>query len=195
MAVVIFGPMATGKTYHASRFAQHYGCDRVVEAENRGRQAQPLRDTDLVLTYVDSATAKRRYPDAKRVPIDDARKAIGLLAAPAGGFCQPYDQAPGWYGSDIRPAQTRAATVPLNSETIVAANVFLGHMADRYLHHMPHIQAITAMEFALPAFDALIEREAFGAAPLAWNKAHAISVVDANVSQWGGVIQWPTPTI
>lgn len=88
----------------------------------------------------------------------------------------------------------RAQPAPLNSETIVAANVFLGHMADRYLHHVPTVQPITAMGFALPAFDALIDRVAFGAPPFAWDRDHAISVVDADVSQWEGG-KWPTLTI
>lgn len=88
----------------------------------------------------------------------------------------------------------RARPVPLNSETIVAANVFLGHMADRYLYHVPTVEKITAMGFALPAFDALIERVTFGDPAFAWDQDHAISVVDADASQWEGG-KWPTLTI
>lgn len=74
--IVIHGPMGSGKTFHGARFAEHYGCARVLEAEDR-HQIQQAAAGDLILTYEDAQKAARRFPEAQLVAIADARVAIG----------------------------------------------------------------------------------------------------------------------
>ena len=88
MAVVIYGPMATGKTLHAQRFRSHYQCARVIELdeqEYRHTKFQPQRN-DLMLTTMSREAVLRRFPAVRVVGINHARKAIGLERAPKGGF-------------------------------------------------------------------------------------------------------------
>jgi hypothetical protein len=83
--VVIHGPQATGKTLHASRFAEHYGCARTLDWTHAKQHEQPL-DGDLLLTIEPPAKILRALPDATLIPVNVARAAIGLDPAPAGGF-------------------------------------------------------------------------------------------------------------
>ena len=88
MAVVIYGPKATGKTLHAERFRSLYRCARVVELdeqEYRHTKFQPQR-YDLMLTIMSREAVLRRFPGARVVSIQHARKAAGMEPAPKGGF-------------------------------------------------------------------------------------------------------------
>jgi hypothetical protein len=83
--VVIHGPMRTGKTLHASKFAAHFGCTRTIDWTHAKQHEQP-RDGDLLLTNATPTKILRAYPDAVLVPVNDARLAIGLAEVPKGGF-------------------------------------------------------------------------------------------------------------
>ncbi|WP_017978577.1 hypothetical protein [Sphingomonas melonis] len=74
--IVIHGPMGSGKTFHGKRFAEHYGCARVLEAEDR-HEIQQATAGDLILTYDSAEKAARRFPEARLVTVADARIAIG----------------------------------------------------------------------------------------------------------------------
>ncbi|MDY1008948.1 hypothetical protein [Sphingomonas sp. CFBP9019] len=82
--VIIYGPVATGKTFHAIRFASYYGCTRVMDDFVFSDALLPQSGT-LVLT-TEHATLKARWPLARFIHVNVARMAIGLSCAPAGGF-------------------------------------------------------------------------------------------------------------
>jgi hypothetical protein len=83
--IVIHGAKATGKTLHGQRFAAHYGCSGVVEELQLWR-GQDVPAGSLILTHRDPRSLLRRWPDARFVHINEARRAIGLEEAPAKGY-------------------------------------------------------------------------------------------------------------
>ncbi len=96
MITVIFGPMATGKTFHSKAFAVHYRCSRVLDSVwvFRGRLVvhggKPIGDGDLLLTTMSveeirKAVLPETYRSMRFIPITDARRAIG---APEFGPCE-----------------------------------------------------------------------------------------------------------
>ncbi|RSU65482.1 hypothetical protein BRX36_10585 [Sphingomonas sp. S-NIH.Pt1_0416] len=87
MAVVIYGPPATGKTFNADRFAKHYGCTEVVDACDL-RHARPVISArTLVLTTQSKERARYKYGSTSTyVAIETARAAVGLEPIPDGGF-------------------------------------------------------------------------------------------------------------
>jgi len=82
---VIHGARATGKTINGRRFAEHYGCSGVVE-EPQLRRGQDVPAGSLILTDLGPRTLLRRWPDARFIHVNEARRAIGLSEAPAKGF-------------------------------------------------------------------------------------------------------------
>jgi len=83
--VIIYGPVATGKTFHAIRFAAHYGCTQVMDDFVLADGFLPASGT-LVLTTEHATTLKARWPLARFIHVNVARMAIGLSCAPACGF-------------------------------------------------------------------------------------------------------------
>ena len=82
---VIYGPPATGKTFHADLFKAHYGAARVIDDWDVAFGPGP-RDDDLILSADAPADLRKRYPRAQLIRIDAARSAVGLDPAPPGGF-------------------------------------------------------------------------------------------------------------
>jgi len=82
--VIVYGPVATGKTFHAIRFAAHYGCTQIMDDFVVADGLLPPSGT-LVLT-TEHATLKARWPLARFIHVNVARMAIGLSCAPAAGF-------------------------------------------------------------------------------------------------------------
>ena len=90
---VIYGPPATGKTFHAAAFAKLYDCDCVADDHGgRGRKSfWPITsESALILSTSEPADLRKRYPAATLVRIDAARSALGLDPAPVDGFKPPY---------------------------------------------------------------------------------------------------------
>lgn len=86
MTVVIYGPMATGKTFHADRFKRLYACSRVIEGDEPQNRRTSLREDDLVLVACNRQSAARRFPNACIISIEDARRQAGLGPAPDRGY-------------------------------------------------------------------------------------------------------------
>jgi hypothetical protein len=77
--VVIYGPRASGKTFHAERFCQRYECAAIFDLGRGGAPAGASRDNALILTDMTKAAARARFGrDALLVSIHDARRAIGV---------------------------------------------------------------------------------------------------------------------
>lgn len=77
--VVIYGPRASGKTFHAERFCQRYECTAIFDLGRGAPPAGASRDNALILTDMSKAQARARFGrDAHLVSIHDARKAIGV---------------------------------------------------------------------------------------------------------------------
>lgn len=82
---VIYGPPATGKSFHADLFKAHYGASRVIDDWDASFGPGP-GDDDLILSTDAPADLRKRYPCAQLIRIDAARSAVGLEPAPPGGF-------------------------------------------------------------------------------------------------------------
>ncbi|MGW8189556.1 hypothetical protein [Sphingomonas hankookensis] len=77
-SVVIYGPRASGKTFHAERFRKRYECERILDLSGEHGKRR-LGSGTLVLTDATKAEARSRYGrDALLVSIHDARSAIGV---------------------------------------------------------------------------------------------------------------------
>lgn len=83
--IVIHGPPASGKTFHAEAFRKHYGCAAISDGYPEGDEGAPRPKTgDLVLTYLTVEQMRsKRYRGAFGdtvilVPIEAARAAIGV---------------------------------------------------------------------------------------------------------------------
>lgn len=85
MAIVIYGPMATGKTMHAAKFAQHYDALRVIEHHDIDKGFHPRRG-DLILSNATAGELDERFPGVRLIPIEQARADVGLGPVPEGGF-------------------------------------------------------------------------------------------------------------
>lgn len=89
MAVIIFGPPATGKTFNAARFAKHYGCSNVLDEGVIGRAGDVamLMAGDLLLTTDDLGRLTKRFGVGHQfISITVARRDLGLEPIPDGGF-------------------------------------------------------------------------------------------------------------
>lgn len=82
----------------------------------------------------------------------------------------------------------------LTSDTLVAANIFLGHMADHFRLRTSRklcgirfntMSRLEAMSWALAIFDSAIDMTPFGDPSEPWDKAHAADLVDEEMSCWG----------
>ncbi|WP_287459220.1 hypothetical protein [Sphingomonas sp.] len=85
MGVVIYGPPATGKTFHKDRFKRLYNARRIVDGSGVDHPIK-FRNGDLILTNDPIEWARQRFPGMRLVSIGEARKAAGLGPAPKGGF-------------------------------------------------------------------------------------------------------------
>lgn len=81
----------------------------------------------------------------------------------------------------------------LSGDTIVAANIFLGHMADRYRERtarrvfgfrIPRMSREQAIQHALATFDGMPFDEPFGHPDMAWDRDGANSLVDEDLRHW-----------
>lgn len=81
---VIYGPPASGKTRHAERFLEHYGCTRLIDdwdPHGRTRQRIDPDAGDLVLTQQPPEAIRRCLGSGpKLVSIGEALRAIGGAA-------------------------------------------------------------------------------------------------------------------
>lgn len=76
--VVIYGPRASGKTFHSDRFRQRYECSAVVDLSGTSGKRR-LSPNTLYLADTTQADARSRFGgDALLVSIHDARSAIGV---------------------------------------------------------------------------------------------------------------------
>lgn len=73
---VIHGPQASGKTRHARRLKEFYGCSRIVEYDEPSNAGIRLEPNDLVLTNRDPATISLPMT-AHVIYIDEALKDLG----------------------------------------------------------------------------------------------------------------------
>lgn len=110
MMTVIHGPGRTGKTVHARRFAEHYGCTRIVDipAFSTVRHLRhAVRDGTirndphaiavrgkgtrcLILATEPEDYLRANFPPGTTlIPIADARRDVGLEPIPDGGFPLP----------------------------------------------------------------------------------------------------------
>lgn len=110
MMTVIHGPGRTGKTVHARRFAEHYGCTRIVDIPafstvrhlrqavrdgtiRNDRHAVAVRGEGtncLILANEPEDYLRANFPPGTTlVSIADARQQIGLERIPEGGFPLP----------------------------------------------------------------------------------------------------------
>ncbi|MFN3675322.1 MAG: hypothetical protein ACK4TC_05030 [Sphingomonas pseudosanguinis] len=108
--IVIHGPGRTGKTVHARRFAEHYGCSRIIDIPafstvrhlrravrdgtiRNDHHAVPVRGegTDcLILANEPEDYLRANFPPGTTlISIAQARDAIGLEPVPEGGFPLP----------------------------------------------------------------------------------------------------------
>lgn len=81
----------------------------------------------------------------------------------------------------------------LDSATITAANIFLGHMADHYRARsarrffglqIPTMCRQQALEHARATFDAMPLDEPFGCPGMSWDRGGAQDLVDADLEHW-----------
>lgn len=83
MITIIYGPQASGKTFHKEAFAAHYGCTHIVEEWNPCEHELP-DDHRLCLTLATPEAIQQAIsldrPEAmvRVVSIHDARIAIGV---------------------------------------------------------------------------------------------------------------------
>lgn len=105
--IVIYGPPGTGKTLHVRRFAEYYGCTRILDIPDfstvralrksiwNGTIARdphvivlPGAGTRVLFLATEDADYLRRHlpPETKLISIADARKDVGLEPIPEGGF-------------------------------------------------------------------------------------------------------------
>lgn len=116
MAVtIIHGPMRTGKTLHRDLFAKHYGCSRVYDDADKGVPNHGGRGGDLILSNDPVAKIAKRYPWALLIPINTARKAVGLEPAPTEGFILDSTKSSGACGADPRIKTAKGPTILLHS--------------------------------------------------------------------------------
>jgi hypothetical protein len=83
MTVVIFGPQCSGKTFHAERFREFFGCSEIIDdwfATVRRNDHRTIGPSDLVLTNVNLPIIEKHLPWAKKVHISQARTALDLGA-------------------------------------------------------------------------------------------------------------------
>lgn len=105
---VIYGPPATGKTFHADLFKAHYGATRVIDDWDVPFGPGPR---DLILSTAAPADLRKRYPRAQLIRIDAARSAVGLDPAPPGGFTR----------ANLRDTDT--ISTPLDSSIVLDSDV------------------------------------------------------------------------
>ena len=75
---MIYGPRASGKTFHAERFRKRYECARILDLSGEHGKRR-LGSGTLVLTDATKGEARSRNGrDALLVSIHDARSAIGV---------------------------------------------------------------------------------------------------------------------
>lgn len=73
--VIVYGPMASGKTTNKNRLKQHYKCNRIVDDwDDTGMDFRKLKDGDLVLT---TSYPPFSVPSAVSVEIKTALRAMG----------------------------------------------------------------------------------------------------------------------
>ncbi len=113
---VIYGPPATGKTFHAAAFAKLYGCDCVAD-DHGGRGGKSFRpitaESALILSTSEPADLRKRYPAATLVRIDAARSALGLDPAPVDGFKPPYHDK-----AARPPVESAIPEIDLDADTV-----------------------------------------------------------------------------
>lgn len=123
---VIYGPRATGKTFHAELFRAHYGATHVIDDSDVPFDPEP-GDNDLILSTDAPADLRKRYPRARLIRIDAARSAVGLEPAPPGGFTR------------VNRRDTATISTPLGNSIVLdidvdidAARVTLAELANGF---------------------------------------------------------------
>ena len=84
MMTIIHGPMASGKTFHAAAFRQHYQCHEAIDLDDIPRRHRLQMDGLLILTNLGAEQALKRLRkiepamEIRMVDIQTARMAIGV---------------------------------------------------------------------------------------------------------------------
>ncbi len=120
--------------------------------------------------------------------IVDSQPVVSAYAACEWDEIGPDGQV--WLGAVVREA-CRFATP--STESIVAINAFLTHMAERYRERLSvrflgirfhQVHRATAMQWALATFAMAHEGTAFGDPAYAWDRDHAHELVDEDLRHW-----------
>ncbi|MDK8186697.1 MULTISPECIES: hypothetical protein [Sphingomonas] len=193
MAVVIFGPPATGKTFHADRFAKHYGCNRVLDEGMDGRRVEgPLGRHDLVLTTDGRDTLRQRFvglglcTNIMFIAIEDARHALSLGPVPDGGFSgQSYyfslvrelQDAEAWFGPHgSREAAATAARAKTDEGFWTATARPVSHDLD--IFDMDMVQEKGAIADAFDAANGQNLGDDGESGPMWWDEDAAQQLID-----------------
>lgn len=193
MAVVIYGPPRTGKTFHADRFAKHYGCTNVIDEGAFGRQhTGPLGRHDLLLSTDGPATLMHRFigrglcTTAKLISIEDARRALSLGPVPDGGFSgQSYyfsmvhelQDAEMWFGPhSSREAAADAARAKTDEGFWTATGRPFQHDLD--IFDMDMVQPEGAISRAFDAVNGQNLGEDGESGPMWWEEDAAQQLID-----------------
>ncbi|EGI55062.1 hypothetical protein SUS17_2082 [Sphingomonas sp. S17] len=193
MAVVIYGPPATGKTFNADRFAKHYGCTTVIDEGVSGRQhVGPLGRHDLLLTTDGRDTLRHRFvgqglcTNVKLIPIEDARRALSLGPVPDGGFTghsfyfslvRELQDADFWFGPHgSREAAVTAARAKTDEEFWTATGRPVRHDLD--IFDMDMVQENGAIADAFDAANAQNLGEDGESGPMWWEEDAAQKLID-----------------
>lgn len=204
MAVVIYGPPATGKTFNADRFAKHYGCTNVIDEGQASRQhAGPLGRHDLLLTTDGRDTLRHRFVGqglctyVKLIPIEDARRALSLGPVPDGGFCgQNYyfsmvhelQDAEMWFGPHpSREAAVNAAVAKTDEGFWTATGRPVQH--DLSIFNMDMVQEGGAIAGAFDNANGQNFGEDGESGPMWWEEEAAQQLIDrlnATFTAWAG---------
>lgn len=189
MAVVIFGPPATGKTFNAARFAKHYGCSNVLDEGVIGRAGDVamLMAGDLLLTTDDLSRLAKRFGVAHQfISISVARRELGLEPVPDGGFTghsyyysmvRDLQDAEAWFGPHgSREAAATAARAKTNEGFWTATARPVKHDLD--IFDMDMVQEKGAIADAFDAANGQNYSDDGESGPLWWDEVLAQQLID-----------------
>ncbi|KTW02811.1 hypothetical protein [Sphingomonas sanguinis] len=189
MAVIIYGPPATGKTFHADRFAKHYGCTNIVDGSEIGRirkgfmlpRGALFLTTDGLPQLVHLFGAGHTF-----ISISVARRDLDLEPIPDGGFTghsyyysmvRELQDAEAWFGPHgSREAAATAALAKTDEGFWTATGRPVQH--DLAIFDMDMVQEKGAIADAFDAANGQNLGDDGESGPLWWEEEAAQQLID-----------------
>jgi hypothetical protein len=189
MAVIIYGPPATGKTFHADRFAKHYGCTNIVDGSEiaRAGTVAALARNDLYLTTEGLQQLVHRFGAGHTfISISTARRDLDLEPIPDGGFTghsyyysmvRDLHDAEAWFGPHgSREAAATAARAKTDEGFWIATGRPVQH--DLAIFDMDMVQEKGAIADAFDAANGQNLGDGGESGPLWWEEDAAQQLID-----------------